>query len=389
LKPLALATALFSCAAFAQDLELDLSEAKTPKEFQPSIVFIGVTPAEADAVLSARAKLLEAELLKAVKETEQFAVVKTPQDAAGVSTEARKCVDFACLEGLTEKLGVHRAIWAQLTKSGPNTLLSIGGFDATLPSVLPAQVESADKQEKAKTSGFAGFTGKSQAQLDKEFVAKAKPVFNQLLKALETPLGKIAVDVIDQKAVTRIKGKEIGTGNFEKLFPAASYDLEVECEGYNSFTQTVKVEPTKTSAVTVTLVAKAVEKPVQQVVVVEENPNAVYKRPGVFIAAAGLVAMAVGFYFGATAANIEKRAVPGGDGILGITRAQALSAQTDATMATILITAGAVVLAGGAAWAFVLPIFQKKPAAAPAAPGPSEGGEGSGFGVTLGVGGHF
>src|SRR3954470_14114811 len=90
--------------AYAQDeLGLDFSEAKTPPEFRPSVAFLGVTPDQAEEPLAARAKLLEAELIKALNESERFDTVKTPLDAAKISTSARKCLDFACLETLAEK----------------------------------------------------------------------------------------------------------------------------------------------------------------------------------------------------------------------------------------------------------------------------------------------
>ncbi len=381
--------ALLASSALAQDMGLDLSEAKTPAEFKPSIGFIGVTPAELDSGLSGRAKLLEPELLNALVATEQFSVVKTPVAAAEVSADARKCFDFACLDALAQKMGVDRLVTATLAKAGPGTVLMIYGFDSTLPSVLPASVESQEKNEKAAMGGFSGLAGKSQAQRDKDFIIRAKPVFNELVKSLETPLGKISIDVIDQKAVTTIRGKEVGVGNFEKAYAAGSYDISVGTGDYLPFTATVVIEPQKVAQVKVTLVAKPVERAPEPVVVVETG-NPVYRRPGLYLAAAGLIAMAVGFGFGAAAGGIERQSTHiNGDGTVNITRAQAMSARTDALLANILITVGAVALAGGVVWAFVLPMIgPKKPVATPPPPGPNEG-EGSGFGFTAGVGVHF
>ena len=387
-RTLCLAATLLALHASAQDLGLDLSEAKTPLEFRPSILFIGITPSEADAMLSARARLLESELLASIAATEEFSVVKTPSDAAQVTTDARKCLDFACLEGLAEKLGVNRIVSGALSKQGPGTVVVFSGFDATFPAVLPAQVESNDKQDKAALGGFAGIAGKSQLQRDKEFVAKAKPVFNELLKALATPLGKISVDVIEQKAVTRVKGKELGTGNFEKAVPAGAYELETMADGFLTFSTTVHVEPMKVSQVAVSLVAKEVIRPVVEVKPVDDS-NAVYRRPGTYLAAAGLIAMCVGFGMGAMASSIEGNAIDRNhDGIVDITRAQAKSAPTYALLASVLIPVGAALLGVGGVWAFVLPVFFRKPTPAAPALTPSEG-EGSGFGATFGVMGHF
>src|SRR6185436_12068299 len=145
-----------------------------------------------------------------------------------------------CLEALAEKLGVNRIITCTLAKAGPGTVLTINGFDPTLPAVLPAQVESAEKDEKAKIGGFAGIKGKTQAERDKEFLAKVRGPFSEMMKNIATPLGKIAVDVIEQKAVTKVKGKELGTGSFEKTMPVGNYDVEVNAgEEYETYTQTV------------------------------------------------------------------------------------------------------------------------------------------------------
>lgn len=391
LKPLAVLTLVVPLAASAQDeLGLDLSEEKTPAEFRPSVAFIGITPDTAEEPLAVRAKLLEAELGKLISESERFATVKMPVDAAAVSTTARKCLDFACLEGLAEKLGVHRIILGTLAKSGPGTVLTLNGFDPTLPAVLPMTIESGEKQEKAQMGGFAGIAGKGQAQRDKEFLAKTKGPFNEMLKKIATPLGKLSVDVIEQKAVTRLRGKELGTGSFEKAMPVGTYELEVTADGYMPFNGTATIEPAKRAEVKVTLVAKEIER-VETPVVTSEPAPVFYKRPGVYLALAGAILMGVGFTFGAMAKSTENRAVDGDrDGIIDITRSQANTARTQALLANIFVATGAVALAAGAVWAFVIPLIPMKSGGqAPSGPSPGDPNEGSGFGLQAAFGGTF
>jgi hypothetical protein len=379
-------------AAQAQDeLGLDFSEAKTPPEFRPSVAFIGVTPDQAEEPLAARAKLLEAELIKAANESERFSTVKTPLDAAQVSTTARKCLDFACLEALAEKLQVNRIVTCTLAKAGPGTVLTINGFDPTLPAVLPSTVESGEKQEKAKIGGFAGIAGKSQAERDKEFLAKVRGPFGEMLKSIATPLGKLDVDVIEQKAITKAKGKELGTGSFFKALPVGNYDLEVTAEDYQPFTQTITVEPMKTASVKVTLIAKPVERRAEPTVSSEPAP-AFYKRPGLYVALVGAVLMGVGFTFGGLAKQTENRAIDANhDGVIDITRTQANTAKTQALLANVFVATGAVAFGAGVVWAFIVPMVTSKGSAPSGPQGPSGPGdpEGSGFGFSAAVGGTF
>jgi hypothetical protein len=390
LKTLCFTLLLVPLAAQAQDeMGLDFSEAKTPPEFRPSVAFIGITPEQAEEPIAVRAKLLEAELGKLIGDSERFSTVKMPVDVAGVSTTARKCFDFACLEELAEKVGVQRIIMGKLAKAGPGTVLTIYGFDPTLPAVLPATVESGEKAEKAQLGGFSGIAGKSQAQRDKEFLAKTKGPFNEMLKQIATPLGKIVVDVIEQKAVTKLRGKELGVGSFEKTMPVGNYELEVTSDEYQPFTATVTVEPMKAAEVKVTLIAKPVERPVQPVVVAEPAP-VFYKRPGLYVALAGAILMGVGFTFGGLAKSTENRAQDrDNDGLIDITRSQAQTAKTQALLANVFVATGAVALAAGVVWAIVVPMIPMKGSTAPTGPTPGDPTEGSGFGFTAAFGGTF
>lgn len=383
---------LLPLAASAQDeLGLDLSEEKTPAQFRPAIAFIGVTPEQAEEPLAVRAKLLEAELLKAINDSERFSTVKTPVDAAGVTTTARKCRDYACLDALAEKLGVHRIVTCTLAKAGPGTVLTINGFDPTLPAVLPTTVESGEKQEKAKIGGFAGIAGKSQGERDKELLAKVRGPFSEMLKQIATPLGLLSIDVIEQKAVTRIKGKELGSGSFQKPMPAANYEVEVTSDEYLPFSQAVTVEPGKKVEVKVSLVAKPVDRTLEPIVETEPAP-VFYKRPGVYVALVGAILIGVGFTFGGIAKSTENRAVDRdpADGIIDITRSQANTAKTQALLANVLVSVGGVALAAGAIWAFVIPMIPTKSGGArPSGPSSPGDPEGSGFGFSAGLGGTF
>jgi hypothetical protein len=160
-----LSVALFCSIGFAQGFELDLSEPEVPPEFRPTLAVIGISSGEAaeDPIVTSRAKMLEAELVRIAAANPAFGKVMDPGQAAqelgAKAAEARKCIDFACLDTLAKALKVDRLILGTVTKSGPASMLTLYGFDAVLPEVVQGTVESGEKAEKAKIGGFAGIQG--------------------------------------------------------------------------------------------------------------------------------------------------------------------------------------------------------------------------------------
>ncbi len=376
-------------SALAQGFELDLSEPEVPAEFRPSIAVVCVSSGEAteDAIVTARARLLEAELLKSATGNANFgkvmfpAVVGTNLGAEAVA--AAKCADYACLSELARKLKVDRLIKGIVTRSGPASLLTLYGFDGAMAEVVTATVESSERQEKAAIGGFAGIAGKSQAVKDREFVKKAVPLFFEVMDKIKTPNGKIVVDSAESSSIATFNGLEGGAGSFERIVPRGSYDVKVTAAGYNPFEQHVTVEPLKREAVKVLLVAKELEaRPLQAVV---EDPGVpMIRRPGLYIAIAGLVVAGIGAALGVAAKGTEARAVPDASGVVPISRAAAKGAKTNALLFNVLVPTGAAMVAAGGVWFFLTPGPAAKKKVEEAAPA-----EGGGFGVMVGYTGHF
>ncbi len=382
---------LTSSLALAQGYELDLTEKpQVPEEFRPSIAVLGVTAGDEtpDPLTVARAKLLESELDRVVASDTGFGRIVSPTDAAkalgGDADAARKCIDFACLDQYAKKIKVDRLILALITKSGPGHVVKVYGFDGALAEVVQAEFESAEKQEKAAMGGFAGLQGKSQASKDKELVKRGTPVFTEVEKKLTTANGKISIDTAEPTALTTLSnGVEGGTGSFIKVVPRGAYEVKTSAPEYQPFEAHVTVEPLKTAEVKVVLIAKPME--VKAVPIVREEVTPPLKRPGVYLAVAGAVAVVVGVVLGQNAKAIEAKAVDANqDGRLDITRSQAKSAQTDALLANVLVGAGGAAIAGGAIWFFVAPGKVRHVEE----PTDVSGGS-SGTGVMLGVGGRF
>ncbi len=383
-----LSVPLFCSAAFGQGFELDLSEPEIPAEFRPSIAVIGVSSGEAteDPLTTARARLLEAEMLKAASGSAAFGLVMNPTQVAAQlgakAAEARKCVDYSCLDAVAKKLKVDRILMGLVTKSGPASLLTVHGFDSVLPEVVEGLIESGERAEKAKAGGFAGLQGKSQAQKDKEFVRSAVPVFLEVLEKIKASNGKIAVDSAEPSSVATLNGVEVGTGSFEKVVPRGSYDVKVSAAGYMPYEAKVVVEPQQVVPVKVLLVAKELLK--KPVVAVEGRTGTpAFERPGLYIAVAGVAAIVAGVLIGMSAKSVEARAKPDGEGVVSISRTAAKGAQTNALIANVLVGAGAAATVGGGLWFMLTPAPSKKKEEAP----PVD--TGGGFGLMVGYSGRF
>jgi hypothetical protein len=374
---------LVARAVLAQDFELDLSEEKpkVPAELKPSIAVLSVIAGDAEESSLGRARQLESEVLKQLVQSDEFQTVVEPgnvvKNLGAQSSVVQKCVDYACFDGAIKALKTNRAVRFVVAKSGAGSVITVFGFDPAITAVLQTTFDSQEKAEKI----FLGFAGKSQAQKDREFLKKAAPFIKDTLSKLATANGKISVDNNEQSAVSQVDGVEAGTGSLEVVVQRGAHTVKVLADGFLPFEQTVTVEPMKTATVKVSLVAKPVE--VKQVAKVEPPSDTFFKRPGLYLAAGGVVAAAVGVVLGQSASSVTTRIKAGGDP-LPVTRAEAKAAQTNAILADVLVGVGAALVAGGVTWIVLTPTVGpvKKPTIEP--------GESSGVnGAVLSFSGTF
>lgn len=352
---------LLASGALAQEFELDLTEEKpvVPVELRPTLAVLSVKSADGDEVSASRARQLEAELLKELGQGDQFQTVIEPSDVRQqLGKDVSRfdaCVDYACFEAAAKALKVHRVLRLTVQKQGPGSLVTLYGFDPGLNEVLVVAQDSGEKAEKA----FLGVTGKSQAQKDKEFMKKMVPFLGQVQKSLATPNGKIVIDN-DPSAVASVDGVEAGVGSTEFIAQRGRRTVKATAAGYKPFETSVTVEPGKSVDVKVILVAI----PIDPVVVqrpVEQPANGVFTRPGLYIAVAGAIVAGIGIGFGQAAQSVQTRLEAGGDPV-GVTRAEAKAAPTQALLANVLVAAGGAALVGGVTWVLLTPT--------PAGPGP-------------------
>jgi hypothetical protein len=386
----AFAVLLLTNSARAQEVELDLTDKpEVAAEFKPSVAFLGIYAAGEDSASQAsRAKLIEEAMLKAMQGNQTFAKIVDVQASqkAVPPGSFTSCLAWTCISATAAKLDVHRVLIGIVEKRGPGSFLTLYGFDSALPELVGATVESAEREEKKQLGGFAGLTGSSTAQKDRDFIRKANNAAAPLLEKLANPLGKVTIDCIEPSAVTSIGEKALGTGSFEVHLPAGHHEFTTTAEGYKPFLAGVTVEPQKAAMLRVALAAKPLELRAGQVEESHEGRTAIafYEKPATYVMAGGVAVAAVGLVLGLVAKGTERMALSSQQGnLVGISRAQAKQAQTQAMLSNVLVGVGGAAVAGGAVWFFMAPKYLAAPDNTKAEP------SGAGFGFTLGVGGSF
>jgi hypothetical protein len=149
----------------------------------------------------------------------------------------------------------------------------------------------------------------------------------------------------------------------EAIAQRGARTVKVTSQGYKPFEQTVTVEPGKSVDVKVQLVAI----PLDPVVVqkpVEEPKGGIFTRPGLYVAIVGAAAVATGIALGQSAQSVKSKLEAGGDPV-GVTRAEAKNAPTNAILANVLVAAGGAAVVGGVTWIILTPSGAPPPPPAP------------------------
>ncbi len=380
----ALLVMFLAAPAWAQELGLDLSDtpALPPPAYRPVIGILGATSSEpaGDTVTASRAKLVEFELARLAKQNEAFQSVVEPSTLSAKlgpeAASAQKCADWQCMEKLAQKLGVHRLISATVAKSGVGSAVTIKAYDPTSSQLQTFTQDSGEKPERT----FAGVGGKSQVQKDREFIKKMAGFFVTTLGQLTTANAKLIIDNPDPSAMVSVDGVDVGLGNVELILVRGPHTVHLKSDTYLPFEQLANLEAGKDLTVKITLIAKPLDPSVIAARRVDSGPT-IFTRPGLYLAAAGLAAIIGGVVVGQQAKAVAARAVPDGNGIVPITRAEALAARSNASLANVLVGAGAAAAAGGGVW-----FFMTAPTKGSTGGGSTEPGETA---TMIGVGGSF
>lgn len=358
---LALALALPTIAGAQEELGLDLTGETT--DLRPTVAVVGVDLTEGNPkrdtwVLGYIGTLITSNATKGG----QFATVMKPEAVAqklgDKYAEALKCVEDTCMVELASELGVERVITAQLSHAAATSSLRLNAFTRATLSVETKTVE---------------VKGPPRGDFFKSALVALRPLF----QSISGKLARIKVTPSVAEAQVTLGDRDLGTGVVDATVSAGTYLLKASADGYLPAQQQVELEEGGNAEVELKLVRGRAPTQVAGLNVGggEKDPLASAARepapakpggpfqagpylshPGTYVGAAGVVALLAGAGLGASAAMTQGRMKDtDGDGVLDITRRDALSAQSSALIANVLFAAGAVGIAGGGAWLFVAP----------------------------------
>ena len=323
----------------AANLGLDLSTDTVDR--RPPLAFIGVTAPAEDLEL---ASWLEGGLSGVAQKLGSFKAVLSAadvRDRMGEGYQALvKCGEAQCLEDAGEALEAERLLRVELLRDGDSAKARIVTF---------ARGEASAQSREVPIS-----------RMKKNDVLKAlSGPYKEALAALGTTLAELKVTA-NVPAVVTLGRRTLGMAPRDDMVPAGKQPLEVSADGFLADKRELSLSPGQVEEVSVRLAAVQLARDLPDEPVKKKAPgpmlSGIWTRPGLYVAAAGLVAAGVGLAFGASAMGIQARATDAnGDGILDITRAEALSARNSALAADLLVGAGAAMAVGGGIWFFITP----------------------------------
>jgi PEGA domain len=321
-----------SGVAVAQGLGLDLT--REGPNLTPSLAIVTVALTEGDGGL---ASPVESTLIQIATAGGQFSRIVSGEQVhellKGSDVPTQDCRESSCLMALSHRLGVDRVLLAELDSGA----LRAVAFDWA--------------------GGVYAEKKIGREELDKgELPRGLEAPIAALLQKLSTPLGELVVATNVDRAQIRWGSRLIADGPyFEGAVPAGTQPVRVTSDGYESYEETITVPPGGTAQVEAQLDPEAVSTPVANV---EEEfdpkpipPKPLWRRPGTYAALAGFVVLSVGLAVGGSAATVgSQMRDTDGDGYFQVTRAEALAARRNATLANVMGAVGMLGVGVGVSW---------------------------------------
>lgn len=343
------ASVLSAGAAFAQDLGLDLSE---DSDFRPTAAFLGTAAVDTlpeGTWMSLKMDRVLKGAQRAVESSGLFARVQNSADAFDVLGEfysqSFSCTQVACLDELARKMKVQTVLFGQLLQRENRVLLRVIAYSRFQdgPRVLDVWAVNNSRL----------------------FERKVRDAFLSLSRQSWVPMGVLKVQSSTPSARALLDEGNLGALPIEERIPSGKHRLTVSAEGFLDDVLDIELEAEKTLEFEANLVPRMAEGPgaLAEEAYVEESfedsrrrwPR-VFRKPGFYLALAGVASMAAGAAFGFSAKQMAARAKDtDGDGTLDVTRRQALAAQQDALWANVLIGAGGAATTGGLLWLWLQP----------------------------------
>lgn len=339
----ALVLTLVAGLAQAQGFGLDLSNSEglgldlTGPELRPSAAVVGGVWGDAPAPDS-----FDASLVDALDASARFSKVMNAGEVATALPDpeaARTCADDVCAAALADALDVD--------------LLFLSHSDSSRGEPLSLIVYSRD------TRGLERIA-LGNAVSRRTLASGARDQLHAILEPATPLRALIKLTANVEGASVRYGQRELGAVAPELRVAPIPDILRISHPGYRTFELELSPSAGETIEVDATL---EVERPpeVAELAPVPEvqassSGTPLYERPGFLMVLAGVAAVGLGFGIGAAAKSVEGRAVDANaDGVLDITRAEALGAQRNAVFANVLVAGGLAVAGGGAAWLVLAP----------------------------------
>jgi hypothetical protein len=361
-------------------MSLDLSTAPVDAaDLRPRVVVLGLdTPDRAGAAAAKRwLRWLEG----LARRNSQVAPGPTSQEAQqqleGAYDTALRCEEASCFAEPAGTLDADLLVTSRLQQEGRSWVLRLWTYDRDRGVVEEDVV-----------------TGRSPK--DSGFLKQSGNTLSQRLQELARPRAMLKVTANVPQAVVRVGERVLGVGNVEARLPPGEVALAVEAEGFESYTETLKLGAGETRQVEARLQlagGPAPEGPPEEAVAVTKKSRArggggsgsLFTRPAFYTALAGLVAMGVGVAVGQGTRDVSNRLEDAdGDGVLDVTRDEYLKARSKANLSTALVAGGGAVAGASALWLVLIPT-RSEPQPSALAPAGAQGGSA----LHLVVGGSF
>jgi hypothetical protein len=357
---------------------LDLSGGSSNSELLPRVVVLGMdTPERAGAAVAVR--WLRG-LFTVARSNDQWVLsvpLKEARERLGDGyAPALRCTEASCLAQPADLLGADLLVTSRLALEDGGWTFRLWTYDRDRNTVEADSV-----------------TGRSPR--DVKFQKAGAALLAQRLQGLARKRATLAVKVNMAQAVVRLGDKTLGSGSLERNVPPGDSTLVVEADGFTSYNKPVSLKPGEKTSVEVYLEASgpAPEGP-SDVVAEDSGPSggeskpSIFKRPALYTAVVGVVAMVAGVAVGMQAKQIADRAPDtDGNGIANITRQERLDVKSKANLSTMLVTGGAAVAGGSALWLVLMPT--RSEAKATVVPGADSPAPASSTAIHLLLGGSF
>ncbi len=332
------------------ELGLDLGASPPPRvDYRPPLAVLGVwslpLPGAPGHVDGGRAERLAEAFVKGAQAARSFKSVLDPSQVArklaGHTAELSGCTAANCFEELAETLSVERVFSAQMLFGEREITARLLAYDRGT-----GEVKQVSLSEPGKALG-----------LEKQ----VWDAYQKLLKGLAVELSHLHVTCQSDKAIVTLGGRPLGSGTVDVLVSAGRYQLAVSDPSYLPYQTSVVLEPRGSSEIVAP--AKPLPTPVDADLQAALRADArragsgsLAGRPSVWLAGAGAAALLAGVGFGAMGGSFERRAWDSnGDGVIDITRAEAVAARRYGKIANILFAVGGVAFGSGAIWFLVEP----------------------------------